>query len=147
MVFSTRLVLGLTRITLFSAGHVSQSAVSPNVMFPQSDVSRNSPTTMFWSGSMRESVVLSSLRIQTLSELAAMLPLRSDAPEGIVAVTFRLRESSRRTLPFPQSGTQRLLNANAIPPHGFATSFTGSPALLARTSILSRWSLPGAYSD
>ena len=45
--FSTRLVAGLIRKTLFSFGQASHSAVSPNVRLPQPAGTRNSPTTAF----------------------------------------------------------------------------------------------------
>src|SRR5580704_1753558 len=81
--FSTSVVSGLIRSTRFSDGQVTHRAASPNVSVLQPAGRRNSETTLFWSGSMRERVVLSSLKIQILSGLAATAGNALPTPESI----------------------------------------------------------------
>src|ERR1039457_688285 len=96
---------------------------------------------------MRESVILSSVRSQMLSAEAATAWAAFATPEGIVAVTLNVFGSMRAIEAAPQTGAQRLLKAETIPPHGLFRSLMGSPFLLVFGSIFSRVSLAGAKTD
>src|SRR5580698_1770715 len=128
------------RSTRFSAGHVTHSAVSPNVRLLQLAGMRISATTTFCSGSMRESVVLLSVKAQILSALAAIDGATLPVPTGNFLVTLPVLVSTRESVLSPQVGTQRLVKAEMPPPHGLLIPAMGSVSLFALASILSRTS-------
>src|SRR5262245_1853635 len=71
---------GSIRSNRFSDGHATHKADSPNTMPVQPAGNRISATTLFSTGSMRDSVVFSSVKTQTLSDDVAMPPLTDAAP-------------------------------------------------------------------
>src|SRR5262249_13881465 len=95
---------------------------------------RTSETIELVSGSMRVSVVLSSVSNQMLSGLEAIAQGAVPAPVVIAATDFPVAVSRRATLPEPQLTTQRLRNELTRPPQGFAMPENGSSALLDRPS-------------
>src|ERR1035438_900719 len=131
---------GLMRKTRFSLGQVTQREVSPNVRLLQPAGSRSSATTWFVTGSTRERVVLSSLKSQTLSAVAATDGSTPAVPVGMAVVTLPVLESNRARVLSPQAGTQRLVKAVIPPPQGLLTPVMGSPSLLALISMRSRLS-------
>src|SRR5262249_11244581 len=130
----TRFVCGLIRRTRFSPGQAIHNELSTNKTDRQLAGSRISETIEFVSGSMRVSVVLSSVSTHTLSGLETIAKAAEPEPVAIVPTDFPVAVS-RRDTPFPSQFTiQRLRNALTSPPHGFAISENGSSTLFERLS-------------
>ena len=88
MRLSTRFVRGSMRRSRLSEGQVTHREFSAKATLLQPAGSRSSPATTFWIGSMRESVVLPSVMIHTLSAVAAIPSITSTTPVFSVAVTL-----------------------------------------------------------
>src|ERR1700730_6228638 len=96
---------------------------------------------------MRERVVLSSVKSQMLSSLAAITPRTLDTPATIVWVTLKVFASLRASEDVPQTGAHKLPKAEAMPPQGFIKPAMVSAFLFVFGSILSIESLPGAKAE
>src|SRR5690348_16135550 len=119
------------RSTRLSAAQVTQRDDSANSRLAHPAGKRNSPTTLSSTGSIRESVVRSSVSIQTLSADAARSPGTVPAPYFIVAETLAAFASTFSSALSPQEGTQRLPSAFTSPPQGLAMPAIGSSNLLS----------------
>src|SRR5450432_681516 len=94
--------------------------------------------TVWEAGSTRRSVPLASEMIQREYSLAVMPPSLSAGPTGSVAVILLVAGSTRANVAgWPQSGTQRELNANARPEQGSDGNSILATRVLVRGSM--RW--------
>src|SRR5262249_10131490 len=122
----TKFVCGLIRMTLLSAGQVTHSELSANEIERQLAGRRISETMELVSGSIRLSVVLSSVSTQTLSGLEAIARGAEPDPAAIVTMDLPVAVSKRAMPEVPQLTTHRLRNAVTRPPHGLETPVNGS---------------------
>ena len=99
---------------------------------------RSSATILPSAGSMRDKVVFSSVKAQTLSGETARPARTLLAPVFIVFEILPPLASSRARVPAPQSKSQMLPNPDCGFPQGLFNSKTGSISLLAVGSICSR---------
>src|SRR6266481_4670081 len=95
---------------------------------------RISETIELVSGSIRVSVVLSSVSTQILSELEAIAKGAEPEPDATIATDFPVAASRRAVLFEPQLTTHRLRKAFVRPPQGFAIPESGSSTLFERPS-------------
>src|SRR5215471_4902345 len=130
----TTLVCGLIRMTRFSPGQTAQIELSANEMDRQLAGSRISETTELVSGSIRVSVVLSSVSAQMLSGLETIPRGAVPEPASIAAIDFPVAVSKRATPLEPQVTTHRFRKAFARPPQGLAIPEKGSSVLFVRPS-------------
>lgn len=82
-----------------------------------------------------------------LSAVAAITPRTLETPVAMVFVTWYFFSSMRASEDVPHTGAQKLPNAEAMPPQGFARPAMGSAFWLVLGSILSIESAPGAKAE
>src|SRR5215467_7070560 len=123
----TALVFASTRVTTLFSGLLTQIAPSAKTGATDPGATAISADTVFVAGSIRESVPLMSVHIQTASGDTAIPPSLLATPTGIVATSSLVLISTRASAgltPFstfgrsPQSGTQTLPNPAASPEQG-----------------------------
>src|SRR5215470_1110036 len=122
------------RMTRFSPGQATHSELAAKATDRQLAGSRISEAMELVSGSMRVSVVLSSVSTHTLSGLETIAEIAEPEPVAIAFTDFPVAVSRRDTPLVPQFTIQRLRNALTRPPHGFAISENGSNNLFERLS-------------
>src|SRR5438093_6059395 len=131
MLWLTILRLGSIRRTRFSAGQVILRGVSPYAMLLHPAGNRISVTILFSAGSIRDKVVLSSVKAQTLSGETARPARTLIAPVLTVFEILPALTSTRASVPSPQLRTQTLPKPSCGLPHGLFKSETGSTSSLA----------------
>jgi len=87
------------------------------------------------------------VKAQMLSAVAATEGATLSVPTVNFLVTLPALTSTRDKVASPHVGTQRLVNADAAPPHGLLNPTIGSDNLFALASILSRASFAESGSN